>query len=63
MVDPATWQVEEMHDGPSLWGHDRLNLDEVSRKRLRDTRMEAAARGVRANIDCVWLNSVMDQTL
>ena len=25
-IDPATWQPVEMHDGPSLWGHERVWL-------------------------------------
>jgi 2,3-dihydroxybiphenyl 1,2-dioxygenase len=61
IVDPATWTIEEMNDGPSLWGHERLNLDDGPRKRMRDLRMDAAARGVRANIDCKWFDSVMSQ--
>ncbi len=58
LVDPATWQPYEMQDGPSLWGHERLHLDPAPRKRMRDMRLQAAANGVRARIDCVWLDRV-----
>ena len=58
IVDSATWQPYEMQDGPSLWGHERLYLDPAPRKRLRDMRLQAAANGVRARIDCVWLDRV-----
>lgn len=60
-VDPATWQPHETFDGPSFWGHERLYMPEADRKRLRDMRLDAAARGVRAAvpIDCPWLDSVI----
>lgn len=60
-VDPLHWTPHETHDGPSLWGHERLYLDASGRKRLRDMRLDAAARGVRAPIapDCLWLNSII----
>lgn len=57
-IDPATWQPHETFDGPSFWGHERLYLTEDGgRKRLRDMRLDAARRGVRAPpvIDCPWL--------
>lgn len=58
VIDPATWEPHETHDGPSFWGHERLYLtEEGGRKRLRDMRLDAAARGVRAPSvpDCPWL--------
>jgi 2,3-dihydroxybiphenyl 1,2-dioxygenase len=58
IIDPATWQPHETHDGPSFWGHERLYLSEDGgRKRLRDMRLDAAARGLRAPdvVDCPWL--------
>jgi 2,3-dihydroxybiphenyl 1,2-dioxygenase len=58
VIDPATWQPHETHDGPSFWGHERLYLSEDGgRKRLRDMRLDAAARGLRAPdvVDCPWL--------
>ena len=61
IVDAATWQPYEMQDGPSLWGHERLYLDPTPRKHLRDMRLQAAAAGVQAQIDCVWLDRVTSQ--
>ncbi|MGO4832112.1 biphenyl 2,3-dioxygenase, partial [Rhizobiaceae sp. 2RAB30] len=57
-IDPGTWEPHETTDGPSFWGHERLHLaEEGGRRRLRDMRMAAAARGVRAPaiVDCPWL--------
>jgi 2,3-dihydroxybiphenyl 1,2-dioxygenase len=58
LIEPETWVPHETHDGPSFWGHERLYLtEEGGRKRLRDMRLDAAARGVRAPrvADCPWL--------
>ena len=38
VIDPETWIAEELHDGPSLWGHERLHLPDKQRKRMRDMR-------------------------
>ena len=46
-IDPATWKPYEMTDGPSLWGHDRTWMDEEGRRRARDLRLGAAAKGMR----------------
>lgn len=59
VIDTATWRPHETFDGPSFWGHERLYMPEDQRARLRDMRLSAAARGVRAPIDCVWLDSVV----
>lgn len=65
VIDPATWQPHETFDGPSLWGHERLSMPESQRKRMRDMRLDAAARGVRAPdpsvppLNCAWLDSVI----
>jgi len=60
VIDPATWQPHETFDGPSFWGHERLHLPEEMRTKLRDMRMSAAARGIRAPMpDCAWLDSVI----
>lgn len=62
MIDPATWQPHETHDGPSFWGHDRLYMDPEPRARLREMRLSAAARSVRAPVnrpDCPWLDIVI----
>lgn len=58
VIDPAAWQPRETFDGPSFWGHERLYLtEEGGRKRLRDMRLDAAARGRRAPaiVECPWL--------
>ncbi|NIY76764.1 biphenyl 2,3-dioxygenase [Thalassospira sp. HF15] len=60
VIDPKTWEPHETFDGPSFWGHERLYLaEEDGRKRLRDMRLDAAARGKRspAVADCPWLYS------
>ena len=61
VIDPGTWAPHETFDGPSYWGHERLYLPEAMRKRLRDMRLDAAARGLRAPLgpeNCAWLDSV-----
>jgi 2,3-dihydroxybiphenyl 1,2-dioxygenase len=58
VIDPETWQPHETFDGPSFWGHERLYLtEEGGRKRLRDLRLDAARRGLRAPpvAECPWL--------
>lgn len=65
VIDPNTWQPHSTFDGPSLWGHERLNMPEEQRKRLRDMRLAAAARDVRAPnpdvsaLNCPWLDAVI----
>ena len=65
VIDPATWQPHETFDGPSLWGHERLHMPDAQRKRMRDMRLDAAARGVRAPdprvppLNCAWLEAVI----
>ncbi|CCD99895.1 VOC family protein [Bradyrhizobium sp. STM 3809] len=67
VIDPATWQPHETFDGPSLWGHERLHLPDEPRKRMRDMRLSAAARGVRVPdprvppLNCAWLDAVIAQ--
>ena len=59
-INPATWTAHETHDGPSFWGHERLHLPAEGRVRLREMRLQAAARGVRAPVpDCPWLDAVI----
>lgn len=57
VIDPAAWQPHETFDGPSFWGHERLYLAEEPRARMRQMRLDAAARGLRAPpvADCPWL--------
>ena len=49
-IDPANWQAIEMHDGPSLWGHERVWLSPADREVAREMRMRAAAEGRRAPV-------------
>ena len=64
VIDPATWQPHETFDGPSYWGHERLYMPEDSpdRARLREMRLDAARRGMRAAdpaSNCAWLDAVV----
>lgn len=49
-VDDATWTVEEMVHGPSLWGHERSWLSEEGRAQAKALRGQAAAQGVHAPV-------------
>ncbi|HEY5129401.1 MAG TPA: VOC family protein [Bradyrhizobium sp.] len=49
-IDPSTWRAVEMHDGPSLWGHERVWLPPADREVAREMRMRAAAAGLRAPV-------------
>jgi 2,3-dihydroxybiphenyl 1,2-dioxygenase len=49
-IEPRTWQPVEMHDGPSLWGHERVWLPPADREVAREMRMRAAAAGLRAPV-------------
>lgn len=65
-VDPETWEPHETFDGPSYWGHERVHMPEGSpaRERLREMRMDAAKRGLRAPDPvggCAWLDAVIRQ--
>jgi 2,3-dihydroxybiphenyl 1,2-dioxygenase len=60
VIDPATWTPHETFDGPSLWGHERLHLPPGPRARMREMRLDAARRGVRAPVtDCPWADAVI----
>ncbi|MFN3146514.1 MAG: VOC family protein [Paracoccaceae bacterium] len=61
-IVPETWEAEETFCGPSYWGHERLYLtEEGGRGRLREMRLEAARRGLRADDapPCPWADSVI----
>ena len=61
-IDPETWVPHETFDGPSFWGHERLHMPPEGRARLREMRLDAARRGVRAPVvDCPWLDSVISR--
>jgi 2,3-dihydroxybiphenyl 1,2-dioxygenase len=49
-IDPKTWRLFEMQDGPSLWGHERVWLPPADREVAREMRMRAAASGLRAPV-------------
>jgi 2,3-dihydroxybiphenyl 1,2-dioxygenase len=49
-IDPQTWRPYEMHDGPSLWGHERAWLPPNEREVAREMRTRAAAAGLRAPV-------------
>jgi len=69
-IDPKSWQPVEMHHGPSLWGHERVWLEEKDRNIARDMRMNAAREGLRAPVQvmegnynlmsgtCAWWDGV-----
>jgi 2,3-dihydroxybiphenyl 1,2-dioxygenase len=69
-IDPVSWKPVEMHDGPSLWGHERVWLPEKDREIAREMRMHAAANGLRAPVQvmdgnyrlmsgtCAWWDGV-----
>lgn len=66
VIDPETWEPHETTDGPSYWGHERVHLPDgdPGRERMREMRMDAARRGVRAADpvpNCAWLDSVVHQ--
>ncbi|TCZ52954.1 biphenyl 2,3-dioxygenase [Roseicella aquatilis] len=62
VLDPSAWTPHMTVDGPSLWGHERLHLPPEPRARLREMRLAAAARGVRAPVECAWLARQPRQT-
>jgi 2,3-dihydroxybiphenyl 1,2-dioxygenase len=69
-IDSQNWQAVEMHDGPSLWGHERVWLPEKDREIAREMRMNAAREGKRAPVQvmegnyklmsgtCAWWDGV-----
>jgi 2,3-dihydroxybiphenyl 1,2-dioxygenase len=73
-IDPKTWQPVEMHDGPSLWGHERVWLPPGDREVAREMRMRAAELGLRAPVQvmegnyklmsgtCAWWDGVRQTT-
>jgi 2,3-dihydroxybiphenyl 1,2-dioxygenase len=52
-LDPASWQPVQMHDGPSLWGHERVWLPPADREIAREMRMRAAAEGRREPVQVI----------
>jgi 2,3-dihydroxybiphenyl 1,2-dioxygenase len=58
-VDLDTWQAEEMHQGPSLWGHDRTWLDEERQAAARAIRAKVAADGIHQPVQVLEGNHVL----
>lgn len=58
IIDPASWKPHETFDGPSFWGHERLSMTTEQRDRFRHMRLDLAARGKRAPVNCAWFESV-----
>jgi 2,3-dihydroxybiphenyl 1,2-dioxygenase len=52
-VDDDTWTVQEMVNGPSLWGHERSWLTDEQRAEARRLRLQVAAAGQRAPVHVV----------
>lgn len=63
-IEPEGWEAEQMHYGPSFWGHDRPYLPDEQRARFREMRMRAAEDGVRAPSGgapyCAWLDGLRE---
>ena len=61
IIEPDEWQVEELEDGPSLWGHDRPYLPDGQRQAYRDLALGAGKKGLQAPppTDCPWLWGVL----
>jgi len=47
-VDEATWKAREVTHGGSMWGHDRLFMDEERRRAANDVRREVVKAGLGA---------------
>jgi 2,3-dihydroxybiphenyl 1,2-dioxygenase len=50
-IDPDTWTPNEVVEGPSLWGHERMWLPPEGRAVSRELRMRVAAEGLRIPVD------------
>ena len=46
-IDTENWKVEEITQGPSLWGHERYWLTQEQRDVARDLRIRNAEAGYR----------------
>jgi hypothetical protein len=47
-VDEATWQPREVTHGGSMWGHDRLWMDDERRRAANDVRRKTIQSGLGA---------------
>lgn len=57
VIEPETWEAQVITQGPSLWGHDRLYMEEGPRKALEAQRLKNARDGLRAP-NCSWLEGM-----
>lgn len=48
ILDEAAWEVRELTEGPSLWGHERTWVSDEMKVRQRELRHQAAAQNLRA---------------
>jgi 2,3-dihydroxybiphenyl 1,2-dioxygenase len=74
VIDPATWQPNEVRYGPSLWGHDRSWLPADQLVEARAIRAQAARDGLRQPVQvaegnyhtgvsgCAWWEAVKGTT-
>jgi 2,3-dihydroxybiphenyl 1,2-dioxygenase len=53
VIEPATWQPQEVTWGPSMWGHDRMWMTPEGRVEARKIRIAAAATGLRKPVNVV----------
>jgi 2,3-dihydroxybiphenyl 1,2-dioxygenase len=72
-IEVDTWQAQEVTDGPSLWGHERLWLPPEQRVEAREMRLRAAANGLREPVNviagnhrlapgaCPWFDGVRER--
>jgi 2,3-dihydroxybiphenyl 1,2-dioxygenase len=51
VIEPDTWQTEEVTWGPSMWGHDRMWMTPEGRVEARNLRIEAATTGLRRPVN------------
>ena len=50
-IDPEAWSPHERHEGPSLWGHDRLWLSQAKQDEAYDLRVRMASLGHREPVN------------
>jgi 2,3-dihydroxybiphenyl 1,2-dioxygenase len=53
-VDEATWIPREVTHGGSMWGHDRLWMDEERRKTANEVRRKTILSGLGAPLQVTW---------
>ncbi len=46
-IDPARWEVAELKNGPSIWGHERLWLPPAERARAQEVTLRNGKNGLR----------------